>query len=126
MYCHKCGKVNDENAWKCTQCGTVLAHDGAIATAAGDKPIPTYFAAAVLVTVFFLPSPVGVVAIWYSLHVRAHLMRGDLEKARKASKQALIWCWISAAVGTAIVLYTAKYMHGYLNKMLQQFQQLTM
>jgi hypothetical protein len=125
MYCHKCGALNEDNAWKCTRCGAVLHHDGVVASPGpeGADRIPTHLASAILVTVFFLPSPVGLVALYYALHARMRISQGDLEGARAASKRALVWCWISVAVGTAIVMYSSKYLLAYVQNISRQLQQ---
>ncbi|MCX5772924.1 MAG: CD225/dispanin family protein [Candidatus Hydrogenedentes bacterium] len=124
MYCHKCGALNEDNAWRCTRCGTVLHHDGPLLPAGSESArIATHLASAILVTIFFLPSPVGLVAIYYALTARGRIAQGNLDAARAASKRALIWCWISVAVGIAIVAYTSRYLLGYMQNFTRQFQQ---
>ena len=125
MYCHKCGAVNDNNAWRCTRCSTILHHDGPVLPPGSDGAgIPTHLASAILVAVFFLPSPVGLVAVYYAIQARNRIARGDLDGARAASKRALIWCFISVAVGIAIFASSMKYMLGYMHNIFRQFQQL--
>jgi len=122
MYCHKCGALNEDNAWRCTRCGAVLHHDEPLPPSGAGR-IPTHLASAILVTIFFLPSPVGLVAVYYALRARKRIAQGDLDGARAASKRALIWCWISVAVGIAIVAYTSKYLLGYIQNITRQLQQ---
>jgi len=124
MYCHKCGALNDNNAWRCTRCGTALHHDEPLPPALGRAGrIPTHLASAILVTIFFLPSPVGLVAVYFAFRTRNRIAQGDLDGARAASKRALIWCGISVAVGIAIVAVTMKYLLAYTQNMFRQFQQ---
>lgn len=125
MYCHKCGALNDDNAWRCTRCGAVLHHDEPLPTPGldGASRIPTHLTSAILVTIFFLPSPVGLVALYYAFRVRNRIAQGDLDGARAASKRALIWSWISVAVGIAIAAVSAKYLLAYTQNIFRQFQQ---
>jgi len=123
MYCHSCGALNDDNAWRCTRCSTVLHHDAVAAPQSGRaERIPTHLTGAVLVTIFFLPSPVGLVAVYYALRARKYLGQGDPDRARAASKRALIWCWIAVAVGIALVAVTANRLFSYTQNMFRQLQ----
>ena len=123
MYCHKCGAMNEDNAWQCTRCGAVLHHDET-PSPPGASRIPTHLASAILVTIFFLPSPVGLVAVYFALRARKRIAQGDLDGARAASARALIWVWISVAVGIAIVAFGTKYMLGYMQNVLRPFKQI--
>ena len=125
MYCHKCGALNDDNAWQCTRCGAALHHDQPLPPPGLDRAsrIPTHLASAILVTIFFLPSPVGLVAVYFALRARKRIAQGDLDAARAASTRALIWCGISVAVGLAIAAVTMKYLLAHTQNMVRQFQQ---
>ncbi len=105
MYCHKCGAANDDNAWRCTQCATVLYHEpppvhARMFTLA--ERVPTHLRFSIVVAIFFLPSPLGLVALYHSLRTKSHLEAGDEDKARASSRVAYIWCWVSLAAGLAL------------------------
>ena len=44
----------------------------------------------------------GIVALVYSAKVGTCLSIGDFDGARRASKSAMMWCWIAFAVGLLI------------------------
>jgi hypothetical protein len=60
--------------------------------------VPNYLVPAILATVLCCPAP-GAVAIVYAAQVDGKVRAGDVEGARRASKTALIWCWVSFFVG---------------------------
>lgn len=123
MFCHKCGAPNDDNAWKCTRCGEVLHHDGPPAFPASpgrEKGIPTHLAFAIAVAIFFIPSPVGLVALYYALRTRAQLATGDFDGAKANSARALVWSWIAALAGLAIASVAFKYMFSQVQRSLGQ------
>lgn len=104
MYCQKCGEQNDDNAWKCVKCGEVL--QGAAKTAQPAEEIPNYLVQAILVTVFcFLP--LGIVAIVFAAQVNTRVAAGDIEGAKKSSKNAKMWCWISFGTGILVTITIA-------------------
>ena len=98
MVCPNCGASNDDNAWKCTQCQTVLQQ----APPAGGPPevIPNYLWQAIVCTVCCC-IPLGIPAIVYAAQVNTKVVQGDLAGARLASKNAKMWCWIALGVGLA-------------------------
>ena len=104
MYCSKCGAQNDDNAFKCVNCGEVLQH---VQPSGGPmQKVPNYLAQAILVTLFCCV-PFGIVAIVYAAQVNSKLQLGDYTGAVESSKKAEKWCW--AAFGTGfglIILYT--------------------
>ena len=105
MYCRNCGAPNDDNAWKCVQCGTVLQQAPAAAVTAPTVMIPNYLTQSIICTLLCC-LPLGIVGIIYAAQVNTKVAQGDIEGARNASKNAKMWCWISFGVGLASgVLY---------------------
>ncbi len=107
MFCPKCGAPNDDNAWKCVQCQTVLQQ--ATPPAAGGPPVvmPNYLWQAIVYTVCCC-WPLGIPAIVYAAQVISIVVQGDLEGARNSSKNAKMWCWIALGGGlVAGLIYTA-------------------
>jgi hypothetical protein len=102
MYCPKCGAQNDDNVWKCVQCGAVL-HQQSQQQTPPPLNIPTYLAQAILCTIFCC-LPFGIVAIIYSTQVNSKMRAGDLEGAQKASKRAATWCWVSFGIGLVVMM----------------------
>ena len=103
MYCPKCGTQNEDNAWKCVQCQTVLQ---AALTPMGGGPvvIPNYLWQAIVCTLCCC-WPLGIPAIVYAAQVNTKVGQGDLEGARQASKNARMWCWIAFGSGLAASIY---------------------
>jgi hypothetical protein len=102
MYCQKCGAENDDNAFKCTSCGTVLQtvaqHE------VSREYVPSYLAPAILLTLFCC-LPFGIVAIVYAAQVNGKASAGDIQGAWQSSENAKTWCWISfwSGLGVAIL-----------------------
>jgi len=46
--------------------------------------------------------PTGIAAIVYAAQVNAKLAAGDIAGAQEASKNAKMWCWISAGAGLLV------------------------
>jgi len=121
MFCANCGQANDDNAYKCVACGTVLQGSSSSAAAATPPPVPppvrvpyrsearayvpNHLVWAILATLFCcLPS--GIVAIIYAAQVDGKVAAGDIAGAEAASRTAVTWCWVSAGLGLAVgVLY---------------------
>src|SRR5258708_34309040 len=95
MFCRKCGATNDDNAYKCVQCGEVLQQ----VPAGGPSPanVPNYLVQSILVTLFCC-LPFGVVGIVFATQVNSKLAQGDFAGALNASKQAKMGSWISFAM----------------------------
>jgi len=115
MFCHNCGKQNDDSASFCAHCGEPLPGPGEQPT---QNPPPVYqsqvpvrvsnyLAQAILVTVFCC-WPFGIPAIVYAAQANAKAARGDVAGAQAAASSALVWCWVSFGAGfIAIAAYTA-------------------
>ena len=99
MFCTKCGKQNDDNAYKCIQCGNILQH----AEAPKAVEIPNYLAQAILVTIFCC-LPFGIPAIVYAAQVNGKIAAGDLTGAAETSKKAKKWSWISFGTGLGFTI----------------------
>lgn len=92
MYCTSCGTPREDNATVCTNCGERVRRFSA------PVQIQNYLVPAVLVS-FCCCLPGGVVAIIYAAQVNSKLQTGDIPGAQAASKNAKLWCIISAVAG---------------------------
>jgi len=125
MFCSQCGANNADTAAVCMQCGRTLQ--------AGPPAIPlqpvqpagvilppgvavqNYLVFAILVTVLCC-LPAGIPAIVYAAQVNGKLQAGDMAGAQLASKNAKMWCLISAGLGLGIgVIYAVLMMVGILS-----------
>ncbi len=115
MYCPQCGASNADTAAVCVQCGRSLqvAIPAPQATTPSALPItgvvippgpavPNYLVFAILATVLCC-LPAGIPAIVYAAQVNGKLQAGDIAGAQMASKNAKLWCLISAGVGVAVI-----------------------
>lgn len=109
MFCSQCGASNADDAVKCMQCGKDLnapmaAVPSAVITPGqpGATDVPNYLVPSILVTVLCCLFT-GIPAIIYAAQVNNKLAVGDVAGARLASKNARMWCWISAAVGVLTI-----------------------
>jgi hypothetical protein len=64
--------------------------------------VPNYLVPAILCTLFCC-MPAGVVAIVFAAQVDTKAKVGDAEGAERASRTALIWCWVSFGLGLVVV-----------------------
>lgn len=100
MYCRQCGARNDENAWKCVQCGTEV--HPAPAEPAGQPVVISNYLWQSIVCTLLCCWPLGIPAIVYAAQVNTKVGRGDIEGARQASKNAKMWCWIALGGGLLV------------------------
>lgn len=104
MFCTKCGSKNDDNAFKCTQCGNTLQGFQQVAgNLSARVVISNYLAQAILVTLFCC-IPFGIPAIVYSAQVNSRFATGDYAGAMEKSKKAKFWCWVSFWAGLGLML----------------------
>ena len=113
MVCPNCGVSNDDNAWKCTQCQTVLQQAPAVMGGGPPEVIPNYLWQSIVCTACCC-IPFGIPAIVYAAQVNTKVAQGDLEGARKSSKNAKMWCWIALGAGVASALISLAINLGYL------------
>src|SRR5216684_9034225 len=107
MFCTQCGANNADNAVVCTQCGRSL--QAAVPLPVQQVPmrqtpgvdVQNYLVFAILTTVLCC-LPAGIPAIVYAAQVNGKLQAGDIAGAQLASKNAKMWCWISASAGLAV------------------------
>lgn len=98
MYCTKCGRLNDDNAYRCVECGAVL--QGARPVAAPVRA-PDYLVQAILVTVL-CAWPLGIPAIVYAVRANSRAAAGDYAGAFEAARKAKTFCWWSFGVAAGI------------------------
>jgi len=101
VVCPNCSATNDDNAWKCVQCQTVLQQ--APPPSGPPLVIPNYLWQAIVCTACCCV-PLGIPAIVYAAQVNTKVVHGDLEGARRSSKNAKMWCWIAFGTGLAWIL----------------------
>ena len=102
MYCRKCGTKNDDNAFKCVNCGEVI-QPAATSAPPPIQEVPNYLVQAILVTLFCC-LPFGIVSIVYAAQVNSKSQAGDYQGALESSQKAKKWCWVSFWVGVGIYL----------------------
>ena len=72
--------------------------------------MPNYLAPAIIVMIFCC-FPLGIIGLIYSTQVNGRLIAGEYDKARTASRNARMWCWITFAAGLAFwSMYAVLYM----------------
>ncbi len=106
MYCRKCGALNDDNAYKCVQCGEVLQSTVPAQPQQNLPEVPSHLALAILTTIFCC-LPLGIVSIVYAAQVSTKLQAGDYNGALDCSKKASLFGWISFGIGLCGVLVYA-------------------
>ena len=94
MYCLVCKTEAEEDANYCPSCGTFLIP---------GNPIPNNLVWAILATVCCCP-PTGIVAIVYAAQVNGKVAAGDFAGARKASKNAQSWAWVSFGLMAGLII----------------------
>ncbi len=103
MFCARCGVANDDNAHRCVGCGHVLARPGEplpLERVPGEDVPAHHLVGSILVTLFCC-QVTGIVAIVFAALTMGKTSSGDYAGARKYSKQASIWMWVSFGVGAA-------------------------
>ena len=111
MFCTQCGANNPDNAMVCGQCGRTfqaatppppLQATGVVMPAPGTT-VENYLVFAILATVLCC-LPAGIPAIVYPSQVNGKLQAGDYAGAQLASKNAKMWCMISAGISVGAFL----------------------
>ncbi|MDE2780399.1 MAG: CD225/dispanin family protein [Chloroflexota bacterium] len=119
MFCQTCGREVAPEARFCENCGAALyptqetAPNDDLGASQFVQPgygsavnIPNYLVQAILVTIFCC-LPAGVVAIVFAAQVNGKVAEGDLPEARRLSRNARTWCWVSFGVGLAFAIVYA-------------------
>ena len=102
MYCRKCGTPNDENAFRCVSCGTIIQDVWSLQLE-GEK-VPNYLVQSILVTLFCC-LPLGVVGIVYAAQVNPKLQAGDRSGALHSSRNAKNWTLAGFVIGLLVLLF---------------------
>lgn len=69
-----------------------------------EKEVPNYLWLAVL-SVLFMLSPIGIVAIHHAAKVDFNVLRGDIDKALRHSNLAVRWSLIAIAVSVVLLIF---------------------
>ena len=104
MYCRKCGAVNDDNAYKCVQCGEILQTAVPAQLQQQLPDVPSHLVLSILTTLFCC-LPLGIVSIVYVAQVKSKLQAGDYDGALDCSKKASLFGRISFYIGVACMLF---------------------
>ena len=108
MYCPTCGTEAQDDARFCKACGGSLTPG----VAQGPPPhVPNHLVWAILVTIFCC-WPLGIGSIVYAAKVNGMVAAGDIDGARRASKGAKTWAWIT--FGTGLAIYSLSILIGIL------------
>ena len=99
MTCGKCGAAIADDVNVCPQCGTSVARPTVVEGKAAA--IPNHLVGAIISTLCCC-LPFGIPAIIFATQVNSKIAAGDLEGARKASKNALTWMLVSIGVGIVL------------------------
>lgn len=112
MFCSQCGANNADTAAVCMQCGRSLQAGPPAVAFQPVQPavvlppgvgVQNYLVFAILATVLCC-LPAGIPAIVYAAQVNGKLQAGDIAGAQLASKNAKMWCLISAGLGLGVVV----------------------
>ncbi len=106
MFCRKCGANNNDNAYKCVQCGDVLQDVRQVQPVQELPEVASHLALAILVTIFCC-LPLGIVSIVYAAQVNSKLESGNYNGAADCSRKAAIWGWSAFGIGIAWILIYA-------------------
>lgn len=113
IFCPQCGTANPDGALVCVECSRALGAQMATTPSGVITPgqaaaanVPNYLVFAILATVFCCLFT-GIPAIVYAAQVNGKLALGDIAGAQLASKNAKMWCWISAGAGLLVLVFYA-------------------
>jgi|SRR5215831_17570181 len=113
LFCPQCGTQNADNAAVCIRCGRNFAPAQGVVIPPGTPGtpmvIPNYLVPAIVVTILCC-LPCGIAAIVYAAQVNSKIAGGDIAGAQQASKNAKMWCIISAVAGVAFMLCYGAFM----------------
>ncbi len=104
MFCAKCGSPNDDNAFRCTQCGEVMLRGRAQGMDQdGLGPAKPRLAQSIIVTILCC-MPLGIPAIVYSSMTMGKNAEGDFRTAHRCSRLANTWGWVSFGLGLVAIV----------------------
>ena len=101
--CKKCGKENEDNNWKCIVCEDLLHEE------VQKKVIrPSNF---IMLSVIIILSgiPTGIISLVYGILVNSSFNKDEYDKAKKYSKKARLWVWVSILLGLILFVIVFKY-----------------
>lgn len=96
MDCPHCTAPNEDNAWKCTNCGREL-RSPPVPHPPAAHGIPNHLVPAILSTIFCC-WPLGIPAIVFAARVNEQIARGDVAGAQESSRKARLFTLLSVAV----------------------------
>jgi cation transporter-like permease len=112
MYCANCGTQNTDDATNCVSCKSAIekqpitqnnGSSGATLPSQQNnvEKIDSHLVLAIVCFVFFWL--IGIVAIIYAARVSTLVASGDIEGARKSSKNAKTWGWAGIIISIVIM-----------------------
>jgi hypothetical protein len=110
--CPACGHQNDNNAFRCTSCHTVIQQPPAAPYGPPQglpnypvphAPVPNYLAQAIIVTLICC-MPAGIPAIVFAAQSMSKEGSGDIAGALDSAQKAKTWCWVSFGVGAVVIV----------------------
>lgn len=96
MFCSNCGIHNDDRAFKCHQCGQVIARLSQPGAAAEE--INTYLVPAII-SVLCCCVLFGMISVIFAAQAKGRLEAGDMAGALEKARLAKIWFWVAFAGG---------------------------
>jgi len=79
--------------------------------AMNEAPPSNYLVGAILVTIFCCQI-LGIVSIIYAAQVNSKWQAGDFDGARRASRNALTWIWVSIGISAVLVVLALIFVIG--------------
>ncbi len=109
MFCPNCGTKIEVPAASCAHCGASLPgpSTGPPATPppfSSVVKIPNYLVQSILVTLCCCLPP-GIVAIVFAAQVNGKIALGQIDEARRYSRMAYVWSWVSFGAGVLVTLF---------------------
>lgn len=114
MYCHKCGSRNDDNAYKCVNCGEILQHGELappILPRTSGKAIASMICSIAGFFVFFLVGQIVGLVLGYNAKKEIRASRGRLDGEGFATAGIIIG-WVGIAVDLLIIGFILLFILG--------------
>lgn len=96
-------------AWRLPEldsCFYIVAPGNAGQPQQRQEPCPSSHLAWAIIVTLLCCMPTGAVAIYYSSNVGNCYLYGDIEGAKRSSRNSLIWIWVSVGIGLLYLLFT--------------------